>query len=184
MRRRVFIAVAAAVFAVVGGLEAAQSDPRLDRLFDRLAAAEDRREAAAAEALIWILWQRTDNVAAAASVESGLDALSRKDGDAAILLLSGAVEAAPDFAEAWNKRATAYYLLGDYRRSIADIERTLALEPRHFGALSGLGLIFDAMGDETNALAAYRAALAINPHLAHPQSRVAQLEQRVEGRPL
>ena len=169
---------------LLGGSKAAQSDPQLDRLFDRLAAAEDRSEAAATEALIWILWQRTDNIAAAASVESGLDALSRDDGDAAIALLSGAVEAAPDFAEAWNKRATAYYLLGDYRRSIADIERTLALEPRHFGALSGLGLIFDALGDEPNALAAYRAALAINPHLAHPRFRVAQIERSVDGRPL
>ncbi|MEM6492524.1 MAG: tetratricopeptide repeat protein [Pseudomonadota bacterium] len=183
MRRRL-AAAASAAFLFAAASEAGQADPRLDTLFAGLAAAENRADAAPYEALIWILWQRTDNVAAAASVESGLDALSRRDGEAAIALLSGAIEAAPEFAEAWNKRATAYYLLGDYRRSIADIERVLALEPRHFGALSGLGLIFDALGDHENALAAYRAALAINPHLPAAQSRVAELNRSLQGRPL
>ena len=183
MRHLLFIAIAVLVFAGAGA-RATQSDPLLDSLFERLAAAPDKTAAARAETMIWILWLRTDNLAAAASVQSGLDAMSRGDSTAAHALLSGAVETDPNYAEAWNKRATLYYLEGDYLRSIADIRRALALEPRHFGALMGLGLIYDSLGEDRAALTAYRAALAIHPHMADAKARVDALTVRLEGRPL
>jgi len=92
------------------------------------------------------------------------------------------IRLAPGFAEGWNKRATIHYLLGNYDASAADIESTLALEPRHFGALSGLGLVRIAQGDEAKALEAFEAALAVHPHLPGADSHIKELRQRVKGK--
>lgn len=172
------------LMAMAVPLKAGQADSRLDALFHALATADDRATAKRAETLIWILWFETESVAARASLEAAMDAASRGDYDAALALLGGAVEVAPDFAEAWNRRATIHFVTGDFARSIADIQRVLALEPRHFGALSGLGLIYDEMGEDEAALRAYRAALKINPHLDTAKHRVAILTEAVEGQPL
>jgi tetratricopeptide (TPR) repeat protein len=93
------------------------------------------------------------------------------------------VEQVPDFAEGWNKRATVYYLMGNYPASVLDIRRTLELEPRHFGALSGLGLIYDALDDPAAALRSFEAAVAIDPHLETAQERIKELRRQVGGRP-
>ena len=87
----------------------------------------------------------------------------------------------PDFAEGWNKRATVYYLIDDYGSSLADIRRTLALEPRHFGALSGLGFILDETGQKEQAIAVFRKALAINPQLDKIKEAVERLEKETAG---
>jgi len=87
----------------------------------------------------------------------------------------------PDFAEGWNKRATVYYLIDDYGSSLADIRRTLALEPRHFGALSGLGFILDETGQKEQAIAVFRKALAINPQLDRIKEAVERLEKETAG---
>ena len=91
----------------------------------------------------------------------------RKDYDLAIKLLNAVVELKPDYIEGWNRRATIYYLKKDYAHSIADIREVLSREPRHFGALSGLGLILQEIGDDKHALEAYRKVLAIDPHQEH-----------------
>ncbi len=88
----------------------------------------------------------------------------------------------PDFVEGWNRRATLYYLQNDYTRSMSDIEQVLAREPRHFGALAGLGMIMQELGDEKRALDAFRKALAINPHLEKVPDLVKTLTEKVEGR--
>ena len=80
-------------------------------------------------------------------------------------MLDDIVARAPDWAEGWNKRATVLYLMGEYDRSLTDIDRVLALEPRHFGALAGMGLIRIEKGETREALAAFRRALAVNPFL-------------------
>jgi tetratricopeptide (TPR) repeat protein len=92
------------------------------------------------------------------------------------------VDLAPEFAEGWNKRATVLYLMGDYQASVLDIQRTLELEPRHFGALSGLGLIYDAIEEPAAALRSFEAALEIHPHLVGTLQRIEELRRQLSGR--
>ena len=88
----------------------------------------------------------------------------------------------PDYVEAWNRRATIYYLKNDYVRSLGDLQQVLAREPRHFGALAGVGMIMQDMGDDKRALDAFRKALAVDPYLEKVPQIVKQLTEKVEGR--
>jgi tetratricopeptide (TPR) repeat protein len=97
-------------------------------------------------------------------------------------MLSSVIEIKPDFTEAWNRRATIYFLKKDYTNSMADIAKVLAREPRHFGALSGLGLIMQDVGDDKHALEAYRKALEIYPRLKGMDERIKALTDKVDGR--
>ena len=97
----------------------------------------------------------------------------------AIAIFGQITERAPGFAEGWNKRATAYYLNEDYVASVEDIRRTLALEPRHFGAISGMGLIFLSRGDQAGALAAFEAVVAIHPNSPGARARIEELRKRL-----
>ena len=90
----------------------------------------------------------------------------------------------PDWAEGWNKRATVLYLMGEHDRSLADIDRVLALEPRHFGAIAGIGLIRIEKGEMREALAAFRRALAINPFLRERYGLIPQLEKELGEKPI
>ena len=91
-------------------------------------------------------------------------------------------QAAPDYIEAWNRRATLYYLKNDYTPFAAGHPQVLIREPRHFGALAGLGMIMQDIGDEKRALEAFRKALAVNPHLEKVPELVKTLTEKVEGR--
>ena len=142
-----------------------QKDPRLSALFDGLASARSSVEAAPIEQRIWQLWIHADDEALNRTMEAGMRAMDIGDGAAALQAFNAAVTAKPDFAEAWNKRATLYYLLRRYPESIADIERTLELEPRHFGALSGLALIREAQDRPFEALQALERVYQIYPQL-------------------
>src|SRR5215813_465126 len=102
----------------------------------------------------------------------------------AMPILDDIVARLPDWAEGWNKRATVLYLIGDYDRSLADCDRVLALEPRHFGALAGIGLIHIQKDEPREALAAFRKALAVNPFLKERISLIPELERLVGERPL
>jgi len=92
-------------------------------------------------------------------------AMDAQQMDVAMKLLDALVKLRPDWVEAWNRRATLYYLQNDYGRSLQDIQQVLIREPRHFGALAGLGMIMQDLGDNKRALDAFRKALAINPHM-------------------
>jgi tetratricopeptide (TPR) repeat protein len=184
----VFIAVAAILCADRGRAQPQSDAPaktqRLDELFGRLRSTTDEGEAVAAAAEIWKLWQRTGTPEldepmerVAALIGQGLSAL-------ALPMLDDMVARAPDWAEAWNKRATALYLAGEHDRSLADIDRVLALEPRHFGALAGMGLIRIARGEYREALAAYRRALSVNPFLQERFQLIPALERMVGDKPL
>jgi tetratricopeptide (TPR) repeat protein len=120
----------------------------------------------------------TEDPQATALMEAGIAALDSRSFTAALAVYDVLVEEMPAYAEAWNKRATAHYLVGDYEASLADIERTLALEPRHFGALSGRGLIQHARGDDLAAIESFEAALAIHPNLVSVRRNLEALKAR------
>ena len=89
------------------------------------------------------------------------------------------VRIAPDYAEGWNRRATVRYLMGDYKGSLADIGETLKREPRHFGALSGRGLVMVKLGRDRDALKSFEAAIAINPHVAAARQNIRILRKKL-----
>jgi tetratricopeptide (TPR) repeat protein len=121
--------------------------------------------AARAESALWAMWCRSDRPDLDAQLGEAVAALERRDFAGAERLLTALIEAAPEWAEAWNKRATVRYLAGDYPGSIADCRQTLARTPHHFGALSGQGLCHMALEQYAPAAAMFRRALQVHPHL-------------------
>ncbi len=173
-------------FVIPGALPgaASQDDPRLDALFGKLKSTADAAEAQAVEQAIWRVWLDSGDAKIDAIMATGVRAMTFRDHAQALRAFDEMVRLAPGFAEGWNKRATVHYLRGDHDAAAADIERTLALEPRHFGALSGLGLVRLAQGDEAAALAAFEAALKLHPHLPGADSHIKDLRERVKGKPI
>jgi tetratricopeptide (TPR) repeat protein len=156
----------------------------LDTLFAGLKIAPDAESAKAIEDRIWALWMVSGSDTCNLLMARVKAAADEKDYDLAVKLLDAVIALKPDYVEAWNRRATIYYLMKDYGHSVADIREVLQREPRHFGALSGLGLILQEIGDDKHALEAYRRALAIDPHLEHLPDVVKTLRETVEGRDL
>jgi tetratricopeptide (TPR) repeat protein len=154
----------------------------LDFLFGALKAAPDEVSAKHVEARIWALWLQTPSDTAALLMMRAKAAMDAQQMDTALKLLDAVVKLRPDYVEAWNRRATLYYLKNDYAHSLQDIEQVLVREPRHFGALAGLGMIMQDIGDEKRALDAFRKALAVNPHLDKVPELVRTLTEKVEGR--
>ena len=154
----------------------------LDFLFGALKAAPDEASAKHVEARIWAVWLQTPSDTAALLMMRAKAAMDAQQMDVAQKLLDSLVKLRPDYVEAWNRRATLYYLRNDYARSLQDIEQVLLREPRHFGALAGLGMIMQDLGDEKRALDAFRKALAINPHLEKVPDLIKSLSEKVEGR--
>lgn len=176
-----WLATAATLFVAMPVL-AAQDDPRLAELFERLAVTENAREGALIQAVIWSIWLQSGDSNVDALMQRGIEAMEGRDFQTAHMAFTEIVETKPKFAEGWNKRATVRYLTRDFRGSIADIEKTLALEPRHFGALSGLGLVYLAQGKDEEALKAFRRAHALYPHLPGADDQLRELEDRIKGR--
>jgi tetratricopeptide (TPR) repeat protein len=154
----------------------------LDFLFGALKAAPDEESAKHVEARIWALWLQTPSDTAALLMTRAKAAMDAHQMEVAQKLLDAVVKLRPDYVEAWNRRATLFYLKNDYVHSLQDIEQVLAREPRHFGALAGLGMIMQDLGDEKRALDAFRKALAINPHLEKVPDLIKTLSEKVEGR--
>ena len=111
-----------------------------------------------------------------------MKAMEAKDYAVALDFLDRVIIMKPDFAEGWNKRATVYFLMDDYSKSIADIGKILALEPRHFGALSGLGMIMREIGEDKRAIEAYQKALAVDPNLEGVQKALDELQAKAAGK--
>ena len=154
----------------------------LDFLFGALKAAPDEASAKHVEARIWAIWMQTPSDTAALLMMRAKVAMEAQQMEVALKLLDAIIKLRPDWTEAWNRRATLYYVQNDYARSLADIRQVLAREPRHFGALAGLGMIMQDLGDDKHALEAFRKALAINPHLEKVPDLVKTLSEKVEGR--
>lgn len=175
--------LAAVLLFVSLALPLAAETAKLDDLFDRLKAA-DAAEASRIEREIYTEWSKSGSPAMDLLLQRGEAALGAGDIDTAIEHFTALTDHAPDFAAGWNARATAYYLAGELGPSINDIARTLTLEPRHFGALAGLGMIFRELGQPEKALEVYRAALAIHPHLAGVRETIEALEAETGGQDL
>ena len=154
----------------------------LDFLFGALKAAPDEVSAKHVEARIWAVWLQTPSDTAALLMMRAKAAMDAQQVDVALKLLDAVVKLRPDYIEGWNRRATIYYLKNDYTHSLEDIQQVLIREPRHFGALAGLGMIMQEIGDEKRALDAFRKALAVNPHLEKVPDLVKSLTEKVEGR--
>jgi tetratricopeptide (TPR) repeat protein len=154
----------------------------LDFLFGALKAAPDEDSAKHVEARIWALWTQTTSDTTSLLMQRAKAAMDAKQMDVALKLLDAVVKLRPDYVEGWNRRATVYYLQNDYTRSLEDIQQVLVREPRHFGALAGLGMIMQELGDDKRALDAFRKALAVNPHLDKVPELVKSLSEKVEGR--
>lgn len=179
LRMKSRVCIGLLVLSVAAG--AAQDDQRLDGLFNILLTTEDPQQARRVEGQIWQIWIESGREEIDALMGKGVDAMNKRQFDTALSAFDEIVRRAPGFAEGWNKRATVYFLRDELSESVEDIKRTLALEPRHFGAISGMGLIFLERGDETAALGAFESVLEINPHSPGARLRVEYLRAKLRG---
>ena len=154
----------------------------LDFLFEALKVAPDADAAKLVEGRIWALWLASGSDTADLMMTRVKTAMDEKDTKLAIQLLDAVIELRPEYVEAWNRRATIHFSNKDYGKSLADIRQVLAREPRHFGALTGLGVIMQEFNEDKLALEAFRRALAVNPHLSKVPDFVKSLTEKVEGR--
>jgi tetratricopeptide (TPR) repeat protein len=154
----------------------------LDFLFEALKVAPDADSAKLVENRIWALWFASGSDTCDLMMTRVKTASDEKDVKLALQLLDAVIELKPEYTEAWNRRATIHFANKEYAKSLADIRQVLAREPRHFGALSGLGVIMQEFGEDKLALEAFRRALAVNPHLTKIPEFVKTLTEKVEGR--
>jgi len=168
--------------------DAAHPDPdrvkRLDALFAALKAAPNKEAAKSIADRIDIALTPSGSDTADLLMARATQALQTKDYDLTIELLDGVLRVAPDHLDAWNKRATVFYLQQDFADALVDLRQVVAREPRHYGAWAGIAIICKEMGDEKHALEAARQALAIYPHLESVEDMEKTLTISVEGRPI
>ena len=175
------IAIAASiVIAATVPLYADQDDPALPDFFEQLVAAPNPIAARNIEQEIWRIWYQNEDPSTTDLLIEGDRAMNAGDFDAAMEDFNAVIERDPDFAEGWNRRATLRYMMGDYQGSMADIDETLLREPRHFGALAGLGLVNMELGREQQALDAFERALVINPQMSGPRANAEYLRKKIE----
>jgi len=174
--------LAVSLMGVPDVAQADQNDPRLDRLFAVLQTSDDERELDVAQSLIWDIWITHKDHTVARLMRRGIFAMANARNDDALQIFDELIAADPGYAEAWNKRATIYYLLGNYPASQADIDSTLALEPFHFGALSGRAMVHLAQQEYFQARSAFHACLEIYPAMPGVRENLRLLEQMLEQR--
>lgn len=165
-----------------GQVFADQNAENLEPLFRELAVAEYPTTAQQLESEIWRTWLDSGDERVNRKLSAGISAMHGGRLEAAIGYFSEVIDMAPQFAEGWNKRATAYYLNGELTKSMRDIQETLELEPRHFGAISGMGLIFMRQGDERAALDAFEEVLKIHPQAPGAGKHAERLRETLKGR--
>jgi tetratricopeptide (TPR) repeat protein len=177
------VLAAALVLWIAAGVAFAQTSDtstRLEELFVELAE-PGRDDWQRIEGEIVRIWSQSGSDAMDMLLQRGNDAMARQDLKSAVGHYSALIDHAPDFAEGWNARATAYYHMGEYALSVSDIERVLALNPRHFGALWGLASILEEMGEIELSLEALRAVRALTPNRRNVDDTIKQLERATGG---
>ncbi|MCH7815441.1 MAG: tetratricopeptide repeat protein [Proteobacteria bacterium] len=157
-----------------------QTDSRLESLFTLLRNTGDLGVLRATEAQIWELWLQHPNTDVEQLMQLGTERMNLRRYSESLLIFNRIIENYPDYAEAWNKRATLYYLVGDNDASIADIEKTLALEPRHFGALSGLGLVYIQRNELSKAKQAFENLIEVHPNSPNARQNLRSLIERLK----
>jgi tetratricopeptide (TPR) repeat protein len=168
---------AAAVAWIARNGRAGDDAPLYDRLRD-----ESPTVRGFAEQALWLIWSRSGDAAIDQLMERGVDEMQSGRSREAIASFSEVIRRRPAFAEGWNKRATALYLAGEFQRSLADCDEVLKRNPRHFGALSGAGLIHLALEQHRQALQWFRRALEVNPNMEAIEAEAQRLEALLRGR--
>lgn len=182
--RRFGLYLLATVFLALGGCSSPAPkalNAELDDLFSRLRTTASAEEAEVIQFTIQHVWAQHKDADIRTLMRHTVGAVHRGDYDAALTMLDEVVRRDPHFLEGWYLRSRVYIALEDYTQAIGDIEKVLSLEPRHYGALMGLGWIFSALGDQKAALRAYEAALAVNPHLQEAREEARLLRDAVLG---
>ena len=135
-----------------------------------------------AEHSVWPVWGRSGDTEADGLLQVGIEEMNRGDGPAAVETFTKAIQRKPDFAEAWNKRATVYFLMGEHEKSLKDCDEVMKRNPAHFGALAGYGQIYLQLDQPERALTYFRRALRVNPNMKGVQQIIPQLEQLLTER--
>ena len=135
-----------------------------------------------AEHSVWQVWGRSGDAEADGLLQVGIEEMNRGDGPAAVETFTKAIQRKPDFAEAWNKRATVYFLMGEHEKSLKDCDEVMKRNPAHFGALAGYGQIYLQLDQPERALSYFRRALRVNPNMRGVQQVIPQLEQLLTER--
>jgi tetratricopeptide (TPR) repeat protein len=135
-----------------------------------------------AEHSVWQVWGRSGDPEADGLLQVGIEEMNRGDGPAAVETFTKAIQRKPDFAEAWNKRATVYFLMGEHEKSLKDCDEVMKRNPAHFGALAGYGQIYLQLDQPERALTYFRRALRVNPNMRGVQQVIPQLEQLLTER--
>ena len=176
------IIVLAIIVLPAPSLLADQTDARLPALFTELRTTSEAEKAKIVVAEIWQIWsEHSDNDRLSERLKIGIAQMEAGRLRQAEQIFTTIIDKDPAFAEAWNKRATVYFLMGAYDRSKRDIAQTILREPRHFGALSGLGLVETHLGNYEAALNAYEQAIALHPYLENYEEITTALKKLVAG---
>ena len=165
------------IFLMVSISQADQNDPKLEILFNDLSQTQSEMKAQPILLEIWSIWSVAIDTKTQEKFDAGNQLMSKRQYDDSILMFSDAINLQPTFAEAWNKRATVNYIIGNYEESISDIFSTLELEPRHFGALDGLAQIYMLQNKYFKAAQVYRKILEILPYNKKAIMHLEYLEQ-------
>lgn len=176
-----FLAATLIFLSVMAGVSLAQTrSEKLDALFTQLLNPPEG-DWESVEQDIQKIWSESGSDAMDLLLERGRRAMADGDLAKAVEHFTALTDHAPDFAEGWNARATAFFLMEEYGLSIADIQMTLKLNPRHFGALAGLGMIFETLDQPESALKAYRAAKAVHPFRPDLEEAIKRLQEKTQG---
>jgi tetratricopeptide (TPR) repeat protein len=159
-----YISIYIFIFLISFPVKSDQFDSRLPDLFDKLYSSKDDKKINIITKKIWDIWHETNDIKIEADFYKGMESMRSHNLLKSILFFTRVIEKKPDFAEGWNKRATAYFMMGEFDKSMLDINQTLQLEPRHFGALDGMGLIFMHLKQYSEAIKIYDQMLKIFPN--------------------
>jgi tetratricopeptide (TPR) repeat protein len=154
-----------------------QTDGRLNELFATLSSSSDMTTIRSTENEIWEIWFAHPSNDVEQLMQMGVARMNGNRQPEAMLIFNQLIGSFPSYAEAWNRRATLHYVLGNFEESISDIENVLSLEPRHFGALSGLGLVYLQMNQLAKAKQAFEALIEVHPNSPNARENLKKISE-------